>query len=81
MEKALEIAMRMALWLVAACALTLAPPARAERPDCGSFPDTRSRFTCYENVSRAPQEPEAAAHSPGARGKSIKMNARKRHHK
>ncbi|MBR1159766.1 hypothetical protein [Bradyrhizobium elkanii] len=76
-----ETAMRMTVWLVAACALTLAAPARAERPDCGSFPDTRSRLTCYENVSRAPPEPEVAAQSPGAHGKSMKMNARKRRHK
>ncbi|SED27603.1 hypothetical protein [Bradyrhizobium erythrophlei] len=71
--------MRMALWLAAA--LTLATPAHAERPDCGSFPDTRSRFSCYENVSRAPPEPATAAHSPVAKGKAMKMNARKRRHK
>ncbi|GIQ72091.1 hypothetical protein BraRD5C2_05270 [Bradyrhizobium sp. RD5-C2] len=69
----------MALWLAAA--LTLAAPARAERPDCGSFPDTRSRLSCYENVSRAPPEPERAAHSPVTQGNVTKMNARKRRHK
>jgi len=73
--------MRTALWLAAAGALTLAAPARAERPDCRSFPDTRSRFSCYENVSRAPPEPETAAHLPVAQGKAINMNARNRRHK
>ncbi|MGY4476102.1 hypothetical protein ACVILL_003516 [Bradyrhizobium sp. USDA 3364] len=72
--------MRMALWLIAACALTLATTARAERPDCGSFPDTRSRLTCYDNVSRAPSEPEAAAHPPVAQGNAMKMNDRSLHH-
>ncbi|GKQ51796.1 hypothetical protein BRSPCE3_26510 [Bradyrhizobium sp. Ce-3] len=71
--------MRMALWLTAV-ALAHAAPARAERPDCGSFPDTRSRLTCYENVSRAPSEPEAATRAIG-QGKAMKMNARKRRHK
>ncbi len=73
--------MRMALWLAAAGALTLAAPARAGRPDCGSFPDTRSRFSCHENVSRAPPEPESITHPPAAQGKVMKMNARKRRHK
>ncbi|MGY4316186.1 hypothetical protein ACVWW1_005513 [Bradyrhizobium sp. JR3.5] len=73
--------MRMALWLAAAGALTLAAPARAERPDCGSFPDTRSRFSCYENVSRAPPEPGTATHPPVAQDKAMKMNARRRRHK
>ncbi|MGY3485205.1 hypothetical protein ACVW1C_003088 [Bradyrhizobium sp. USDA 4011] len=77
----MEIAMRTALWLAAAGALTLAAPARAERPDCGSFPDTGSRLSCYENVSRAQPEPEAAAHPPDAQGKAMKMNARNRRHK
>lgn len=71
--------MRMALWLAAA--LTLATPAHAERPDCGSFPDTRSRFSCYENVSRAPPEPESATHPAVAQEKVMKMNARNRRHK
>jgi hypothetical protein len=71
----------MTVWLIAACGLTFATAARAERPDCGSFPDTRSRFTCYENVSRAPPEPETAADSPVAQGKAMKMNTRKRRHK
>jgi len=83
--KALEIAMRTALWLAAAGVLILAAPARAERPDCGSFPDTRSRLSCYENVSRAPTEPATATHPPVAQGKvmnkAMKMNARKRHHR
>ncbi|MEN3348130.1 MAG: hypothetical protein V7632_1765 [Bradyrhizobium sp.] len=51
--------MRATIWLAAAALLTFATPARAERPDCATFPDTRSRLTCYENVSRAPPEPEA----------------------
>lgn len=73
--------MRIAVWLMAACGLALATAARAERPDCGSFPDTRSRFTCYENVSRAPPEPGATMHPPAAHGTAIKMNSRKRHHR
>ncbi|MGY3532535.1 hypothetical protein [Bradyrhizobium sp. USDA 4452] len=81
LSNALEIAMRMALWLAAAGALTLAAPLRAERPDCGSFPDTRSRLSCYENVSRAPPEPATPTPPPAAQGEAMKMNARKRHHK
>jgi hypothetical protein len=34
--------------------LTLTAHARAERPDCGLFPDMHSRLACYDNVSRAP---------------------------
>jgi hypothetical protein len=30
-------------------------PARAESVDCGLFPDMRSRFACYDNLSRAPK--------------------------
>ncbi|WP_338830565.1 hypothetical protein [Bradyrhizobium sp. 27S5] len=73
--------MRNALWLAAAGALTLTAPARAERPDCGSFPDTRSRLTCYDNVSRAPNpEPAVAAH-PAAPPKVTKPRRHKRHHR
>ncbi|MBR0870161.1 hypothetical protein JQ633_07325 [Bradyrhizobium tropiciagri] len=53
--------MRIAIWLAATTALTLATPVRAERPDCSLFPDARSRFTCYDNVSRAPPEPATSA--------------------
>ena len=68
--------MRLTIWLAAAATLALATPARAERPDCGVFPDTRSRFTCYENVSRAPPEPEAIA-KPTMRAKATRPHRRK----
>jgi hypothetical protein len=46
------------LWLVV--------PARAERPDCALFPDTHSRWACYDNVSRAPNPEQKESMKPGA---------------
>jgi hypothetical protein len=45
--------MKFATFSLVAGMLAVAPPARAERPDCGLFPDMHSRFACYDNVSRA----------------------------
>jgi hypothetical protein len=73
----MESAMRMTMGLAAAAALMLAVPARAERPDCGLFPDTRSRFTCYDNVSRAPPEPETVAKPAVTRTKAARPHKRK----
>ncbi|MCA6125795.1 hypothetical protein J6500_28445 [Bradyrhizobium sp. WSM 1704] len=67
--------MRIAIWLAATAALTFATSLRAERPDCGLFPDTRSRFTCYDNVSRAPPEPAATA--PAERPAAAQTQRRK----
>jgi hypothetical protein len=54
--------MRIALWLAAVPILASVAAVHAEWPDCGLFPDDRSRFACYDNVSRAPSpEPEKAA--------------------
>ncbi len=74
--------MRIAIWLAATAALTFATPLRAERPDCSLFPDTRSRFTCYDNVSRAPPEPAATAETGRAagRGKAQRRKPRAHHH-
>ncbi|VIO80878.1 hypothetical protein [Bradyrhizobium ivorense] len=69
--------MRMTIWLAAAALATLAAPARAERPDCATFPDTRSRLTCYDNVSRAPPEPEAKAATVPP--KAVRAQRRKPH--
>ena len=74
--------MRIALWLAAIAALASMAPAYAERPDCGLFPDDRSRFACYDNVSRAPNpEPERTAKPvasrPKATGKAIVMPHRR----
>jgi hypothetical protein len=35
--------------------VVLTAPARAEPVDCGLFPDMHSRFSCYDNLSRAPK--------------------------
>jgi len=71
--------MRIAIWLTATCMVALAMPARAESPDCGLFPDTRSRLTCYDNVSRAPNEaPAATAHPAAARAKATKRHRKRR---
>lgn len=68
--------MRIAIWFAAAGVLMLATPVRAERPDCSLFPDTRSRFTCYDNVSRAPPEPAVTA-KPAERPAAAQMHRRK----
>jgi hypothetical protein len=59
--------MKLTASLALAAILAAAPPARAERPDCAHFPDTHSRFACYDNVSRAPPDP--------AVGQSLKPDA------
>jgi hypothetical protein len=51
--------MKFIALLALAAILAAAPLARAERPDCALFPDTHSRFACYDNVSRAPPDPAA----------------------
>jgi len=56
--------MRSAIWPAATTILMLMGPAHAERPDCALFPDTRSRFACYDNVSRAPSPEPADAAKP-----------------
>jgi hypothetical protein len=51
------------LWLVV--------PARAEYPDCALFPDTHSRWACYDNVSRAPNpEPKESVKPEAAKPKA-----------
>ncbi len=63
----------MKIMSLLACAFLLALTARASAGpvDCALFPDTHSRFACYDNISRAPKpEPGAtikpAAEKPGA---------------
>mgnify|MGYP005815076185 CR=1 FL=1 len=70
--------MRIALWLAAAGALASVASAHAERPDCGLFPDTRSRFACYDNVSRAPSpEPGRTARPVTSKPKATVMPHRR----
>jgi hypothetical protein len=71
--------MRIALWLIAIAAFASVAPAYAGRPDCALFPDDRSRFACYDNVSRAPNpEPERTAKplisKPKATHRKIRAN-------
>ena len=70
--------MRLIAFLaVAGIFLAVIAPAHAERPDCGLFPDTHSRFACYDNVSRAPKpEPEATTKPNAAKAKPA-TNGRK----
>jgi hypothetical protein len=63
--------MRITFLLALAGLLALTAHARAGTVDCGLFPDTHSRFACYDNISRAPKpEPgetlKPAAEKPGA---------------
>lgn len=54
--------------LVVAGLFALAAPARAEVPDCATFPDG-AKFACYDNVSRAPKpelKPTAAKTRPAS---------------
>jgi hypothetical protein len=76
--KPMECSMRIALWLAAMAALASTAPAYAERPDCGLFPDDRSRFACYDNVSRAPNpEPERTAKPVTSKPKAAVVPHRK----
>jgi hypothetical protein len=47
--------MRLAAFLAVAGLFAFAAPARAELPDCATFPGDRAKFACYDNVSRAPK--------------------------
>jgi hypothetical protein len=63
--------MRITSLLALAGLLAPTAHARAGTVDCALFPDTHSRFACYDNISRAPQpEPgqtvKPAAEKPGA---------------
>lgn len=69
--------MRSAIWPAAAAALMLTGAAQAERPDCALFPDTRSRFACYDNVSRAPPPEPADTAKPAL----VQPKAATRHRK
>ena len=63
--------MKLAALLAVAGIFAVTVPAHAERPDCGLFPDMHSRFTCYDNVSRAPKpDPEATAKPNAAKAKT-----------
>ena len=78
--------MKIEAWIGAAALLALGVPAHAERPDCALFPDTRSRLTCYDNVSRAPPrewkqaaqpeatKPKAALKAAIVRGRKARTN-------
>jgi hypothetical protein len=46
--------MKLSTSLVVAGLFALAAPARAEVPDCATFPGG-AKFACYDNVSRAPK--------------------------
>ena len=61
--------MRITSLLALAGLLALTAHARAGTVDCALFPDTHSRFACYDNISRAPEPGQAvkpAAEKPGA---------------
>jgi hypothetical protein len=46
--------------------------------DCALFPDTHSRFACYDNISRAPQPEPAQAVKPAAeKPKAATVRSRK----
>jgi len=63
--------MKLTAFLAVAGILAVTAPAHAERPDCALFPDTHSRFACYDNVSRAPKpDPEATAKPNAAKAKT-----------
>jgi hypothetical protein len=70
--------MKLTALLAFAAILAVAPPARAERPDCALFPDTHSRLACYDNVSRAPPDPAVSqALKPDAAGTRATTRGRK----
>jgi hypothetical protein len=67
--------MRLTAFLVVAGILAVTASAYAETPDCATFPGDRAKFTCYDNVSRAPKpDPEVAR--PSAKAKPA-TNSRK----
>ena len=57
--------MRLRVFLVLAG--LFAVPARAEVPDCATFPGG-AKFACYDNVSRAPKSASELA-KPGAKAR------------
>ena len=65
-------------YLTALIALGIpATPALAENFDCSLFRDTQSRFSCYENVSRAPKEEPQQAAKPVTKSKAAVTRDRK----
>jgi hypothetical protein len=65
-------------YLAAIAALGLpATPALAEKFDCSIFRDTQSRFSCYENVSRAPKEDPKQVAKPVTKSKATAARDRK----
>ena len=64
--------MRLTAFPLVAGILAIAAPAHAERPDCASFPDSRSRWACYDNVSRAP--PDVMTKPAAVKGKPATGN-------
>lgn len=65
-------------YLAAIAALGIfATPALAENFDCSIFRDTQSRFSCYENVSRAPKEAPQQAAKPAMKSKAVVARDRK----
>jgi hypothetical protein len=70
--------MKLAALLAVAGIFAVTVPAHAERPDCGLFPDMHSRFTCYDNVSRAPPPvPDEASKPDAAKAKAATTRNRK----
>jgi hypothetical protein len=69
--------MRLAAFLAVAGLFAFAAPARAELPDCATFPGDRAKFACYDNVSRAPKpdpevKPAAARVKPATPGRKAR---------
>jgi hypothetical protein len=63
--------MRIVPCLLIAGLVALATPVRAELPDCATFPNDRSRFACYDAISRATKpEPKDTVKANAAKPKS-----------
>jgi hypothetical protein len=64
--------MKLPTSLVVAGLFALTAPARAEVPDCATFPGG-AKFACYDNVSRAPK-PDPEVKPAGVKTKPVAGN-------
>jgi hypothetical protein len=64
--------MRLTAFAIVAGVSVSTAPACAEHPDCAQFPDSRSRWACYDNVSRAP--PDVMTKPAAVKGKPATGN-------
>ena len=70
--------MKVTSLLALAGLLAFTAHAGAGTVDCALFPDTHSRFACYDNISRAPKpEPGATVKPAAEKPKAATVRSRK----